>query len=245
VRSRCCRRSTTALTECWSGQHTSSWRIEPTRCPHSARKRSGHQLIRSPPSRRAGVATVRAPLPKQRGRPRQVTFSLLPTVLRHQQLHLLHQHPAARYATPCRQTDSTSEPAAAEFGGDLWWRTVCSYYVSRHDRHMTCYTLHMLYICTVHTRPSLPILKNTVVARLLTCLHLHILLKSKRSEFSVLKNFDIKANRTISPTSPMWSFRFGKPLCSCCASTISSVQCRLSKGWRSANKFSRSLCGLF
>jgi hypothetical protein len=98
----------------------------------------------------------------------------------------------------------------------------------------------MLYICTVHTRPSLPILKNTVVARLLTCLHLHTILKSKRSEFSVLKNFDIKANRTISPTSPMWSFRFGKPLSSCCASTISSVHCRLSKGWRSANKFSKS-----
>ncbi len=97
-----------------------------------------------------------------------------------------------------------------------------------------------LYICTVHTRPSLPILKNTVIARLLTCLHLHILLNSKRSEFSVLKNFDIKANRTISPTSPMWSFRFGKPLSSCCASTISSVHCRLSKGWRLANKFSRS-----
>ncbi len=32
-------------------------------------------------------------------------------------------------------------------GGDLWWRTVCSYYVSRLDRHMTYYTLHMLYIC--------------------------------------------------------------------------------------------------
>ncbi len=33
-------------------------------------------------------------------------------------------------------------------GGDLWWRTVCSRYVSRLDRHMTYYTSHMLYICT-------------------------------------------------------------------------------------------------
>jgi hypothetical protein len=37
----------------------------------------------------------------------------------------------------------------------LWWRTVCSYYVSRLDRHVTYYTSHMLYICT---RLSLPIL---------------------------------------------------------------------------------------
>jgi hypothetical protein len=50
------------------------------------------------------------------------------------------QRPAAK--------PTTSEPAAAEFGGDLWWRTVCSYYVSRLDRHMIYYTLHMLYICT-------------------------------------------------------------------------------------------------
>jgi hypothetical protein len=36
---RCCHLSTTAPTECWSGQHTSScsrWGIEPTRCPRSA-----------------------------------------------------------------------------------------------------------------------------------------------------------------------------------------------------------------
>jgi hypothetical protein len=43
---------------------------------------------------------------------------------------------------------TTSEPAAAEFGGDLWWRTVCSCYVSRLDHHLTYYTSHMLYICT-------------------------------------------------------------------------------------------------
>jgi len=52
---------------------------------------------------------------------------------------------------------------------------VCSYYVSRLDRHVTYYTSHMLYNvhCTyVDTRPSLPILKYTVVARLLTCLHI-------------------------------------------------------------------------
>jgi hypothetical protein len=39
VRSRHCRLSTTAPTECWSGQHTSSslrWGIEPTKCPRSA-----------------------------------------------------------------------------------------------------------------------------------------------------------------------------------------------------------------
>ncbi len=39
VRSRRCRLSTTAPTECWSGQPTSSssrWGTEPTRCPHSA-----------------------------------------------------------------------------------------------------------------------------------------------------------------------------------------------------------------
>jgi hypothetical protein len=39
VRSRRCRPSTTAPTECWSGQHTSSssrWGTEPTRCPRSA-----------------------------------------------------------------------------------------------------------------------------------------------------------------------------------------------------------------
>ncbi len=29
----------------------------------------------------------------------------------------------------------------------LCWRTVCSYYVSRLDRHVTYYTSHMLYIC--------------------------------------------------------------------------------------------------
>ncbi len=39
-----------------------------------------------------------------------------------------------------RRTYSTSEPAAAESGGDLWWRTVCSRCVSRLDHHVTCYT---------------------------------------------------------------------------------------------------------
>jgi hypothetical protein len=29
---------------------------------------------------------------------------------------------------------------------ELWWRTVCSYYVSRLDRHVTYYTSHMLYM---------------------------------------------------------------------------------------------------
>jgi hypothetical protein len=52
----------------------------------------------------------------------------------------------------------------------LWWRTICSYCVSRLDRHVTYYTSHM---CTyVDTRLSLPSLKYTVVAWLLTCLHL-------------------------------------------------------------------------
>jgi hypothetical protein len=52
----------------------------------------------------------------------------------------------------------------------LRWRTICSYYVSRLDRHMTYYTSHM---CTyVDTRLSLPSLKYTVVAWLLMCLHI-------------------------------------------------------------------------
>jgi hypothetical protein len=47
------------------------------------------------------------------------------------------------------------------FNEPMWWRTVCSYYVSRLDRHVTYYTSHMLYICIiVYTRPSLPVLKH-------------------------------------------------------------------------------------
>ncbi len=29
----------------------------------------------------------------------------------------------------------------------LWWRTICSYCVSRLDRHVTYYSPHLLYIC--------------------------------------------------------------------------------------------------
>ncbi len=108
---------------------------EPAKPPHR-----GRPVAQAPP--------VRTPPPTQRGRQDRWPSTF------HQQHHQ-HQHPAARFATPGRQTDSTSEPAAAEFGGDLWWRTVCSYYISRLDRHVTYYTSHMLYI-NVHTRPSLP-----------------------------------------------------------------------------------------
>ncbi len=52
-----------------------------------------------------------------------------------------------KVSTLGRRTDSTSKPAAAEFGGDLWWRTNCSYCVSCLDRHVTYYPSHMLYIC--------------------------------------------------------------------------------------------------
>jgi hypothetical protein len=85
----------------------------------------------------AQVPPVRAPPPSQRGRPRQVTFSFPPHRHRHQQPR---QRPAARFAMPGPRTDPTSEPVASEFGGDLWWRTVCSSRVSRLDSHMTCYT---------------------------------------------------------------------------------------------------------
>jgi hypothetical protein len=35
----------------------------------------------------------------------------------------------------------------------LWWRTICSYCVSRLDRHVTYYTSHMLYICRYAVSP--------------------------------------------------------------------------------------------
>jgi hypothetical protein len=60
---------------------------------------------------------------------------------------LLRRGRPALFAPPGCRTDSTSEPAAAEFGGDLWWRTICSYCVSSLNRHVTYYTTHMLYIC--------------------------------------------------------------------------------------------------
>jgi hypothetical protein len=51
----------------------------------------------------------------------------------------------------------------------LWWRTVCSYYVSHFDRHVTYYTSHMLYICTFF-------LYILALAWLVTCLHLSTVL---------------------------------------------------------------------
>jgi hypothetical protein len=104
------------------------------------------------PSRRgrpaAQVPPVRALPPSQRGRLGQVTFSFPPHRYRHPldiNNHVSVRPPAsqslaARFAKPGRRTDPTSEPAASEFGGDLWWHTVCSSCVSRLDRHMTCYT---------------------------------------------------------------------------------------------------------
>jgi hypothetical protein len=89
----------------------------------------------------AQVPPVCTPPPSQRGRPRQVTFSFPPHCHQHRHRHQQpRQRPAARFATPGRRTDPTSEPAASELGGDLWWRTFCSSRVSGLDRHMTCYT---------------------------------------------------------------------------------------------------------
>jgi hypothetical protein len=124
-----------------------------------------------PPRRGPPVAQappVRAPPPKQRGRPRQVTFSLPPTTPPTTTSAPSASGRPLRTARP--PNHSTSEPAAAEFGGDLWWRTICSYCVSRLDRHVTYYTSPHVYTCD--TRLSLPSLKYTVVAWLLTCLHL-------------------------------------------------------------------------
>jgi hypothetical protein len=122
-----------------------------------------------PPCRGRPVAQappVRAPPPKQRGRPRQVTFSLPPTTP--PTTTSTSSASGCPLRTAGRRTDSTSEPAAAEFGGDLWWRTICSYCVSCLDCHVTYYTSHM---CTyADTRLSMPSLKYTVVAWLLTCL---------------------------------------------------------------------------
>jgi hypothetical protein len=118
----------------------------------------------------AQVPPVRAPPPKQRGRPRQVTFSLPPTTpptttsASSASGRLLHT------ARPPYRLNLRA--AAAEFGGDLWWRTICFYCVSRLDRHVTYYTSPHVYILYVYTRLSLPSLKYTVVAWLLTCLHL-------------------------------------------------------------------------
>ncbi len=106
-------------------------------------------------SRRAGDAPLRrrhrsSAAAETAGRPRQVTFSLLPTAPpTTTSTSSASGRPlrAARFAPPDRRTDSTSEPAAAEFGGDLWWRAICSYCVSRLDCHVTYYSSHMLYIC--------------------------------------------------------------------------------------------------
>ncbi len=77
--------------------------------------RSGRPVAQAPP--------VHAPPPSQRGRPRQVTFSLPPTS---PPITSSTSASSRRFATPGRQPDSTSKPAAAEFGGDLWWRVLCS-----------------------------------------------------------------------------------------------------------------------
>ncbi len=80
--------------------------------------------------------------------------------------------PPASHRPAAEPTQPLSLPLQS-LGGDLWWRTICSYCVSRLDRHVTYYSSHMLYICRfVDTRLSLPSLKYTVVAWLLTCLHL-------------------------------------------------------------------------
>ena len=93
-------------------------------------------------------------------------------------VELFHVHIRFRWQTfrPARRKNLAAEE---KFGplvsfsflkAFLWWRNICSYCVSRLDRHVTYYTSHM---CTyVDTRLSLPSLKYTVVAWLLTCLHL-------------------------------------------------------------------------
>jgi hypothetical protein len=93
----------------------------------------------------AHVPPVHAPPPKQRRQPHQVTFSLPPTTP--PTTTSTSSASGRPLHTAGRRTDSTSEPIAAEFRGDLWWRTICSYCVSHLDRHVTYYSSHMLYIC--------------------------------------------------------------------------------------------------
>jgi hypothetical protein len=132
LRSRRCPQSRTNLTECWNGHHISfSWRkaIEPTRYPHSASKQPGHRQIQNQPSRRAGDARLcRHRLSVHRRRHSGGDSDRWPSAFHwhHHQQHHPSQHPAARFATPGRRPDLTSEPAAAEFEEDLWWRTFCS-----------------------------------------------------------------------------------------------------------------------
>jgi hypothetical protein len=92
----------------------------------------------------AQVPPVCAPPPKQRGRPQQVTFNLPPTTPTTSSSSSVSGRPLHN-ARP--RTDSTSEPAAAELGGDLWWCTVCSCYISCLDRHVTYYTSHTAHTC--------------------------------------------------------------------------------------------------
>ncbi len=55
----------------------------------------------------------------------------------------------------------------SHYNMELWWRSLCSCEVSRLDRHVTYSTLTHVYICTYSHLP-----KYTVVAWLLTCIHL-------------------------------------------------------------------------
>ncbi len=59
----------------------------------------------------------------------------------------------------------------------MWWRTVCSYYVSRFDRHVTYYTSHMLYICTYSPWPALAeIHRSSLSLNVFTSLHTCVLI---------------------------------------------------------------------
>jgi hypothetical protein len=123
---------------------------------------------------------------------------------RHQLLHPHLQHPAARFALPSCRTDSTSEPAAAEFGGDLWWCTICSYGVSRLDRHVTYYTSHM---CTyVYTRLSLPSLKyssSSLALNVFTSLHS---MCNQRKGIGLLEYQVMPSLRDVAPDGQLCTF---------------------------------------
>ncbi len=59
----------------------------------------------------------------------------------------------------------------------VWWRTVCSYYVSRFDRHVTYYTSHMLYICIYSPWPALAEIHSSSLAlNVFTSLHTCVLI---------------------------------------------------------------------
>jgi hypothetical protein len=111
---------------------------EPARPP-----RRGCPVAQTPP--------VRTPPPTQRRRPRQVTFNLPPTAPPTSSSISSASGRPLRNARPPNRLNLLA--CRRRVWGDLWWHTVCSYYVSRLDCHVTYYTSHMLYICTCTYSP--------------------------------------------------------------------------------------------